>query len=173
MPKTLLAVDDSTTMRRVLEITFSGEDFQVLTAANRNDAMGHVGGNPNAVVIDTVLEGDDGYGRDPDRPGNATVYGNLFLSHYNSCAGGGTVSVSYDHNVFAPGGGGCGAGAKLCTPRLANGQLYTNVDRQADYHLAPNDTCALGAGKAGAHPAQDLDGEARPRGAVDAGADER
>lgn len=61
MPKTLLAVDDSTTMRKVLEITFSGEDFQVLTAGNRSDAMGHVGGNPSAVVIDTVLEGDDGY----------------------------------------------------------------------------------------------------------------
>ena len=61
MPKTLLAVDDSTTMRKVLEITFSGEDFQVLTAGNRDAAMGQVGGNPNAVVIDTVLDGDDGY----------------------------------------------------------------------------------------------------------------
>jgi CheY-like chemotaxis protein len=59
--KTLLAVDDSTTMRKVLEITFSGEDFQVLTAGNRDAAMGQVGGNPNAVVIDTVLDGDDGY----------------------------------------------------------------------------------------------------------------
>ena len=32
MTKTLLAVDDSVTMRKVLEITFSGEDFTVLTA---------------------------------------------------------------------------------------------------------------------------------------------
>jgi CheY-like chemotaxis protein len=61
VPKTLLAVDDSATMRKVLEITFSGEDFQVLTAANRDAAMGGVGSNPNAVVIDTVLDGADGY----------------------------------------------------------------------------------------------------------------
>ena len=32
MPKTLLAVDDSATMRKVLEITFAGEDFRVVTA---------------------------------------------------------------------------------------------------------------------------------------------
>jgi CheY-like chemotaxis protein len=61
VPKTLLAVDDSATMRKVLEITFSGEDFQVLTAANRDGAMAKVGDNPVAVVIDTALEGDDGY----------------------------------------------------------------------------------------------------------------
>ncbi len=61
MPKTLLAVDDSSTMRKVLEITFSGEDFQVLTAGNRDAAMGGVGSNPSAVLIDTVLGDDDGY----------------------------------------------------------------------------------------------------------------
>lgn len=61
MPKNLLAVDDSTTMRKVLEITFSGEDFQVSSAPDRAGCMAKLGENPNVVVIDTSLEGDDGY----------------------------------------------------------------------------------------------------------------
>ena len=39
VPKTLLAVDDSATMRKVLEITFSGEDFTVLTADSSQAAL--------------------------------------------------------------------------------------------------------------------------------------
>jgi CheY-like chemotaxis protein len=62
--KTLLAVDDSVTMRKVLEITFSGEDFQVITAENAQSALGSLaklGDNPGVFVVDTVLGGDDGY----------------------------------------------------------------------------------------------------------------
>jgi CheY-like chemotaxis protein len=59
--KTLLAVDDSATMRKVLEITFVGEDFNVLTAHDRAALVAKLGENPAAVVIDTTLEGDDGY----------------------------------------------------------------------------------------------------------------
>jgi CheY-like chemotaxis protein len=62
--KTLLAVDDSVTMRKVLEITFSGEDFQVITAENAQSALGalaKLGDNPGVFVVDTVLGGDDGY----------------------------------------------------------------------------------------------------------------
>lgn len=61
MQKTLLAVDDSVTMRKVLEITFSGEDFQVITADSAQSALGRLGDNPGVFVIDTVLGGDDGY----------------------------------------------------------------------------------------------------------------
>ena len=61
MPKTLLAIDDSATMRRVLEITFVGEDFSVLTASDRGGLVAKLSENPSAVVIDTTLEGDDGY----------------------------------------------------------------------------------------------------------------
>lgn len=61
MAKTLLAVDDSVTMRKVLEITFSGEDFRVITAENAQSALGKLGDNPGVFVIDTVLGGDDGY----------------------------------------------------------------------------------------------------------------
>ncbi len=61
MPKTLLAVDDSATMRKVLEITFGGEDFRVLTADGVSAAMARLGDDPVAAVIDTSLGGDDGY----------------------------------------------------------------------------------------------------------------
>jgi hypothetical protein len=121
-----------------------------------------------------TIEGGDGYGRDPDRPGNATVYGNIFLGSAYTCAGGGTVSVSYDHNIYPPGSQNCGTNAKLCTPRLADGNLWTNTDRQADYHLAATDTCALGAGS-NTYPPLDLDQQPRPQNGTtpDAGADER
>jgi CheY-like chemotaxis protein len=59
--KTLLAVDDSVTMRKVLEITFSGEDFRVITAENAQSALGKLGENPGVFLVDTVLGGEDGY----------------------------------------------------------------------------------------------------------------
>ena len=61
MAKTLLAVDDSVTMRKVLEITFSGEDFRVITAENAQNALGKLGENPGVFVVDSVLGGEDGY----------------------------------------------------------------------------------------------------------------
>jgi CheY-like chemotaxis protein len=61
VPKTLLAVDDSATMRKVLEITFSGEDFRVLTADGSQAALAKLGDEPRAVIIDIVLGADDGY----------------------------------------------------------------------------------------------------------------
>jgi CheY-like chemotaxis protein len=61
VPKTLLAVDDSATMRKVLEITFSGEDFNVVTASSKDTALGQLGSAPDVVVVDTVLGSEDGY----------------------------------------------------------------------------------------------------------------
>lgn len=61
MPKTLLAVDDSATMRKVLEITFGGEDFRVVTADGATTALSRLGEEPVAAVIDTSLGSDDGY----------------------------------------------------------------------------------------------------------------
>jgi DNA-binding response OmpR family regulator len=64
VPKTLLAVDDSVTMRKVLEITFSGEDFKVITADSSQAALAQIGkpgDKPSVVVIDTMLGSDDGY----------------------------------------------------------------------------------------------------------------
>jgi CheY-like chemotaxis protein len=58
VPKTLLAVDDSATMRKVLEITFGGEDFRVITAEGSQRAVTLLNEEPVAVVIDTSLDGD-------------------------------------------------------------------------------------------------------------------
>ncbi len=61
MPKTLLAVDDSATMRKVLEITYAGEDFRVVTADGSQSALTSLREEPVAAVIDTALDAEDGY----------------------------------------------------------------------------------------------------------------
>src|SRR5579863_10549870 len=48
-------------MRKVLEITFAGEDFQVVGAEGSQSALARLNDGPVAAVIDTSLEGDDGY----------------------------------------------------------------------------------------------------------------
>jgi CheY-like chemotaxis protein len=59
---TLLAVDDSVTMRKVLEITFSSPDFRVVTATGPDDAVAKVRSDKPAVVItDTTLDPRNGY----------------------------------------------------------------------------------------------------------------
>jgi hypothetical protein len=81
-----------------------------------------------------TIEGGTGYGREPDRPGNANVHHNVFLSGPGcSTDTSGAVLVSCTNNVS-------------CAPRLADGSLWTNVDRQARYALDPNDSCSAGKG---------------------------
>jgi CheY-like chemotaxis protein len=61
-------------MRKVLEITFSGEDFRVVTAEGHQDALSKLSEEPKVCVIDTALaNNEDGYAlckdirkRDPD-----------------------------------------------------------------------------------------------------------
>src|SRR5262245_51072371 len=48
-------------MRKVLEITFSGEDFRVVTAEGHQDALAKLSEEPKVCVIDTVLANEDGY----------------------------------------------------------------------------------------------------------------
>lgn len=62
MSKTLLAVDDSTTMRKALEITFSSDEFRVLTAKNRAEASGLLRETPSVVLVDaSAPDGEDPY----------------------------------------------------------------------------------------------------------------
>lgn len=59
---TLLAVDDSVTMRKVLEITFAGEDYRHLSAAGGDAALEVVRRDkPDIVLLDISLPGQDGY----------------------------------------------------------------------------------------------------------------
>jgi CheY-like chemotaxis protein len=82
--KTILAVDDSATMRRVLEITFAGEDFRVVAADGRNSALAKLGEEPVAALIDTSLDGDDGYAIAKEvRSRDATVAIVLMASRYS------------------------------------------------------------------------------------------
>ncbi len=62
MTTTLLGVDDSKTMRKVIEITFAGEDFKTVLAENADDAMSKLHAErPNVVLVDAALEGTNGY----------------------------------------------------------------------------------------------------------------
>ena len=86
-----------------------------------------------------------------------------------TCDFGGTGD-SYTNNVFMSGGS-CGTNAKSCTPRFVEPDVEPH--EAGNFHLAPADTCAKGAADQSAHPAADMDGQARPQGGtVDAGVDE-
>ena len=84
MPKTLLAVDDSATMRKVLEITFAGEDFRVVSADGVANALARLSDDPVAAVIDTSLGGEDSYALAKEvRSRNARVALVLMTSRYS------------------------------------------------------------------------------------------
>jgi CheY-like chemotaxis protein len=83
VPKTLLAVDDSATMRKVLEITFAGEDFRVVSAEGTAGALARMSEDPAAIVIDTSLGAEDGYALARDvRARNARIAIVLLASRY-------------------------------------------------------------------------------------------
>ncbi|MEM1028801.1 MAG: response regulator [Myxococcota bacterium] len=59
---TILAVDDSATMRKCLEITFSGTEFEVVTCATADEALEKVKTiAPSLVIADVSLPPSDGY----------------------------------------------------------------------------------------------------------------
>jgi hypothetical protein len=122
--------------------------------------------DPDVIVRYNTLDGVMRF-YNPKRPSaHATVYGNVFLNQ-NFC----DQASTYSYNIFRRGLR-CGTHAISCTPRLATGNLWTDTDMHADYHLSTRDTCARGAGDPLHMPAFDIDGQRRPLGAVDAGADE-
>jgi len=62
VPSTLLAVDDSVTMRKVLEITFAGTDFRVVTADGPDAALQKLASDkPDLVIADVTLAPQNGY----------------------------------------------------------------------------------------------------------------
>ncbi|MEN9578338.1 MAG: hypothetical protein RJA70_1347 [Pseudomonadota bacterium] len=59
---TLLAVDDSSTMRKVLEITFAGEAFKTVLAANEQDALDRLYDSQAPIaLVDITLGQTSGY----------------------------------------------------------------------------------------------------------------
>ncbi len=62
MTTTLLAVDDSKTMRKVMEITFAGEGFKTVVAHNAADAVAKAQSEqPQVALVDAALDGTNGY----------------------------------------------------------------------------------------------------------------
>ncbi len=103
MPKTLLAVDDSATMRKVLEITFAGEDFRVVSSEGAAGALAKLGEEPAAVVIDTSLAGEDGYALAKDvRARHARAAVLLMASRYNPYDAARGRDAGVDDNIDKP-----------------------------------------------------------------------
>jgi CheY-like chemotaxis protein len=62
VPTTLLAIDDSVTMRKVLEMTFAGEDFRVISADSADAGFAKLRSDrPSIVLCDVTLDGSGGY----------------------------------------------------------------------------------------------------------------
>lgn len=63
MTTTILAVDDSKTLRKVFEITFAGEpQFKVVVAENASDALGKLhSAAPQVALVDVTLPDQNGY----------------------------------------------------------------------------------------------------------------
>jgi CheY-like chemotaxis protein len=62
MPKKLLLADDSVTIQRVIELTFSGEDVQVLTASDGEEALTRITADkPDIVLADIGMPKRSGY----------------------------------------------------------------------------------------------------------------
>ena len=61
MTTTLLAVDDSKTMRKVIEITFSGEDYRLVLCGSAAEALGKLSEHPSVALVDAGLDGTSGY----------------------------------------------------------------------------------------------------------------
>ena len=62
VPTKILVADDSATMRRVLEMTFAGEDASVVSVDSGDAALNKLGDfGPDIVFVDAALAGADGY----------------------------------------------------------------------------------------------------------------
>src|SRR5262245_45096631 len=48
-------------MRKVIEITFSGEDYRLVLCANAQDALAKLSERPSVALVDAALEGTSGY----------------------------------------------------------------------------------------------------------------
>src|SRR5580692_11554912 len=71
-------------MRKVLEITFAGDDFRVVAVDGASSALGRMSEEPAVAVIDTSLGGGDGYALAKEmRSRNGRLAVVLLTSRYN------------------------------------------------------------------------------------------
>lgn len=62
MPSRILLADDSLTIRKVVELTFSGSEFELRAVGNGDDAVVLLAGfEPDIVLADAVMPGKTGY----------------------------------------------------------------------------------------------------------------
>src|SRR5436190_17544172 len=62
MPHKLLLADDSVTIQRVIELTFAGEDVQVLTAGDGEEAIARIPTDkPDIILADIAMPKRSGY----------------------------------------------------------------------------------------------------------------
>lgn len=62
MPRTLLVVDDSTTIQEAVRHSLAGEDWTVATASNEAEALKALKTcNPDVILCDAALDDEDGY----------------------------------------------------------------------------------------------------------------
>ncbi len=100
MATTVLAVDDSVTMRKVLEITFAGTDYHVVTAPSGDAALQAVQQHrPAVAIVDATRDPADGYEICKQikaaSPGTPVVILSSKQNPYNAAAG--TAAGADDH----------------------------------------------------------------------------
>jgi CheY-like chemotaxis protein len=62
MPKSILLADDSLTIQKVIELTFSDTDYELTTVSNGVEALAAVArARPDLVMADVVMPGKNGY----------------------------------------------------------------------------------------------------------------
>jgi CheY-like chemotaxis protein len=62
VPQTLLLADDSATIQRVIELTFAGEDIQVVSVSDGDQAIARLAASPPDIVLaDVGMPGKNGY----------------------------------------------------------------------------------------------------------------
>jgi len=62
VPKSILLADDSLTIQKVIELTFSDTDYELTTVSNGVEALTAVGrSRPDLVMADVVMPGKNGY----------------------------------------------------------------------------------------------------------------
>ena len=107
---------------------------------------------------------------------NSVVRNNYFATNRACRVAGGFAQPSYDHNAFGTGELSCGANAVSCSAGFlyspAKNSSQANFAHGWDLHLSSLDSCLKGRADQSSYAPTDFDGQGRPQGQVDLGADE-